>query len=82
LELRELEARVRRSSAAIRVKGGTLPPPTSLSMVAELQGEGPIVLTASTAGEDAQDSDQLAGPFVTHDLLSALRGAVTRNGTV
>ncbi len=88
-ELRELEALVRGSSAAIRiliidacrsgavtrVKGGSPAPPIVLTTVDELAGEGVIVLTASTAGEDAQESDQLGGSFFTHHLISALRGA-------
>jgi hypothetical protein len=93
LELRELEALVRGSSADIRilvvdscrsgavtrVKGGSPAPPIALSAVTELPGEGVIVLTASTAGEDAQESDALAGSFFTHYLLSALRGAADEN---
>ncbi len=89
LELRELEALVRGSPAQIRilvidacrsgsltrVKGGAQAPPIALSGVGEVAGEGVIVLTASTAGEDAQESDQLAGSFFTHYLLSGLRGA-------
>ncbi len=88
--LRELEALVRGSSAQIRilvidscrsgsvtrVKGGRPAPPLALSSgVDEIAGEGVIVLTASTAGEDAQESDQLAGSFFTHYMLSGLRGA-------
>jgi hypothetical protein len=93
LELRELEALVRgssadlrilvidscRSGAVTRVKGGSPAPPIALSAVTELPGEGVIVLTASTAGEDAQESDTLAGSFFTHYLLSALRGAADDN---
>ncbi len=94
LELRELEALVRGSSAQVRilvidscrsgavtrVKGGRPAPPLALSSVDEVTGEGLIVLTASTAGEDAQESDQLAGSFFTHYLLSALRGAADDDG--
>jgi hypothetical protein len=93
LELRELEALVRGSSAQIRilvidscrsgavtrVKGGAPAPPIALSSVIEVPGEGIIVLTASTSGEDAQESDQLAGSFFTHYLLSALHGAADEN---
>lgn len=90
LKLRELEGLVRGSSAQIRilvidscrsgavtrVKGGKAAPPLALSSgVDEGAGEGVIVLTASTAGEDAQESDQLGGSFFTHYLLSGLRGA-------
>jgi hypothetical protein len=94
LDLRELEALVRgsaaqirilvidacRSGAVTRVKGGSPAPPIALSTVTELGGEGVIVLTASTSGEDAQESDQLAGSFFTHYLLSGLRGAADENG--
>jgi hypothetical protein len=92
-ELRELEALVRgspatvrvlvidscRSGAVTRVKGGTPKAPLQLSAATDGPGEGVIVLTASTAGEDAQESEQLAGSFFTHFLLSALRGAADDN---
>jgi hypothetical protein len=94
LELRELEALVRGSSAQVRilvidacrsgavtrVKGGAPGPPIALSTPTELPGEGVIVLTASTSGEDAQESDLLGGSFFTHYLVSALRGAADDNG--
>ena len=94
-QLRELEALVRGSSAQVRilvidacrsgsvtrVKGGTPAPPIALTADADqLGGEGVIVLTASTAGEDAQESDQLRGSFFTHYLLSGLRGAADEDG--
>lgn len=93
-ELRELEALVRGSPAQVRVlvidacragsltrvKGGTPAPAIALSDADEPAGEGMIVLTASTAGEDAQESDQLGGSFFTHYLVSALRGAADDNG--
>ena len=94
-ELRELEALVRGSSAQIRilvidacrsgsitrVKGGKAAPAIALvSAGDQLGGEGVIVLTASTAGEDAQESDQLRGSFFTHYLLSGLRGAADEDG--
>ncbi|MDQ3368498.1 MAG: caspase family protein [Myxococcota bacterium] len=72
-----------RSGAVTRVKGGkggTPAPPIALSGVDELNGEGVIVLTASTAGEDAQESDELGGSFFTHYLLSGLRGAADEDG--
>lgn len=95
LRLRELEALVRGSSAQVRilvidscrsgsitrVKGGRPAAPLTLpaAAVEEGPGEGLIVLTASTAGEDAQESDQLGGSFFTHYLLSGLRGAADDN---
>lgn len=94
LDLRELEALVRgspadvrvlvidscRSGSVTRVKGGTPAPPLALPDAAELPGEGMIVLTASTAGEDAQESDDLGGSFFTHYLVSALQGAADDDG--
>jgi hypothetical protein len=94
LALRELEALVRGSAAAIRilvvdscrsgavtrVKGGRPAPALRIGSGDELPGEGLIVLTASTAGEDAQESEALAGSFFTHYLLSALRGAADEDG--
>ena len=91
--LREVEALVRgspanirilivdscRSGAVTRVKGGRPAPPLTV-FGGEPSSEGVIVLTASTAGEDAQESDQLAGSFFTHYLVSALRGAADDDG--
>jgi hypothetical protein len=93
LPLRELEALVRgsaadvrilvidscRSGAVTRVKGGTPAPPITLSDPGGVD-EGVIVLTASAAGEDAQESDALGGSFFTHYLISALRGAADTDG--
>jgi hypothetical protein len=94
LPLRELEALVRGSPAGVRVlvidscrsgsltrvKGGRPAPPLTLATAAPLVGEGMVVLTASTLGEDAQESDQLGGSFFTHYLLSGLRGAADEDG--
>ena len=94
LQLRELEALVRGSSAQVRilvidacrsgavtrVKGGKPAPAIALAHADALGGEGVIILTSSTAGEDAQESDQLGGSFFTHYLLSALRGAADDDG--
>ncbi|MGH2898102.1 MAG: caspase family protein, partial [Solirubrobacteraceae bacterium] len=61
--------------------GGRQGLPLSLSSgLSESPGEGVIVLTASTAGEDAQESDQLGGSFFSHYLVSALRGAADDDG--
>lgn len=86
-ELRELEALVRgspadvrilvidacRSGALTRVKGGRAAPPVALDQ--RLLGEGLVFLTASAAGEDAQESDELGGSFFTHYFVSGLLGA-------
>lgn len=94
LPLRELEALVRGSSSQVRilvvdscrsgsvtrVKGGQAAAPLALTRMRESPGEGLIVLTASTANEDAQESDALRGSFFTHYFVSGLRGAADRDG--
>jgi hypothetical protein len=88
LALSEIEGLVRGSSARIRVlivdscrsgvltrpKGGR-PAPAMRIQVSQAAGDGVVVLSASAAGEDAQESPELGGSFFTHHLLSALLGA-------
>jgi hypothetical protein len=88
LSLSEIEGLVRGSSARIRVlivdscrsgvltrgKGGR-PAPAIRIQVARAAGDGVVVLAASAAGEDAQESPELGGSFFTHHLLSGLLGA-------
>jgi hypothetical protein len=57
-----------RSGSITRVKGGD-----------ELV-DGYVVLTASAAGEAAQESDELRGSFFTHALVSGLMGSADDNG--
>ncbi|WP_437660782.1 caspase family protein [Sorangium sp. So ce1182] len=64
-----------RSGALTRVKGGTAAPPLTIRTEARLAGEGVVFLTASSANEDAQESDALGGSFFTHYLTSGLMGA-------
>ena len=45
-----------------------------------LPGDGLAFLTASSASEDAQESDELRGSFFTHALVSGLLGAADRDG--
>lgn len=94
LEIREIEQLVRGSSANVRllmldacrsgaltrVKGGAKAPPVATRTDTPLAGQGAIFLTASAAGEDAQESDTLQGSFFTHYLVSGLRGAADRDG--
>ncbi len=96
LELAELEQLVRgsaagfrllvldacRSGALTRVKGGASRPPVRVALEDRLAGEGVVFLTASSASEDAQESDELAGSFFTHYLVSGLLGAADQDGEV
>ncbi|MEO7734389.1 MAG: caspase family protein [Kofleriaceae bacterium] len=88
LSLSEIEGLVRGSSARIRVlivdscrsgvltraKGGR-PAPAMRIQVVRAAGDGVVVLAASAAGEDAQESPDLGGSFFTHHLLSGMLGA-------
>jgi hypothetical protein len=62
------------------VKGAQLAPRVQLRLPDQLAGEGMVLLTASAAGEDAQESDELQGSFFTHYLISGLLGAADGNG--
>jgi Caspase domain len=68
-----------RSGSLTRVKGGRPVPAFQIAGQESLRGEGVAVLTASAAGEDAQESDAIGGSFFTHALVSGLRGAADRN---
>lgn len=69
-----------RSGSLTRVKGGRAVPGFDIAEQESLRGEGMALLTASAAGEDAQESDAIGGSFFTHALVSGLRGAADRNG--
>lgn len=72
------------SGAITRLKGGRSAPPFELPLERALTGEGLALITASSAHEAAQESDELRGSFFTHALLSGLLGAadVDRDGAV
>jgi hypothetical protein len=78
-ELRVLVLDACRSGALTRVKGGRRAPPVSISLEDQLAGEGSVFLTASSANEDAQESDRIKGSFFTHYLVSGLIGAADQN---
>lgn len=97
LPMSELEGLVRGSAARLRVlivdscrsgaltrKKGGRPAPAMQLRVLEPAGDGMVVLAASAAGEDAQESPDLGGSFFTHHLLSGLLGAADadRDGRV
>ncbi|MEL6342884.1 MAG: caspase family protein [Myxococcota bacterium] len=84
----ELESEVRlgvldacRSGEITRLKGMTLSEPFATDD--NLRAEGEVWLTASSANEDAQESDRVQGGYFTHYLISGLRGAAdTDDGVV
>jgi hypothetical protein len=69
-----------RSGTLTRVKGGKPAPSFDIRADERMPGEGLVVLTASSASEDAQESDELKGSFFTHYFVSALRGAADGDG--
>jgi hypothetical protein len=93
LELTELQQLVRGSSSAFRLlvldschsgsltrlKGGRSAAPLLIRIEEHLAGEGAVVLAASAADEDAQESDEIKGSFFTHYLVSGLIGAADVN---
>ena len=69
-----------RSGALTKAKGGRLAAPMALTLKKPKEHEGLVVMTASAAGEDAQESERLKGSFFTHHFVSALRGSADQNG--
>ena len=69
-----------RSGALTRTKGGKFTSPLALDVSANKEHEGLVVMTASAAGEDAQESDELRASFFSHYFSSALRGLADQNG--
>ncbi|APR78998.1 Serine/threonine protein kinase [Minicystis rosea] len=69
-----------RSGALTRVKGGSAAPPIPIRIDHRLAGEGVVFLTASSANEDAQESDALKASFFTHYFVSGLMGAADEDG--
>ena len=63
-----------RSGALTRVKGVSLGPPVAPRVQVRTRGEGAVILSSTTMGEDAQESASLGGSFFTHHLVSGLRG--------
>lgn len=73
-----------RSGTLTRLKGGRRAAPFALPAQRALRGEGLAFLTAASASEDAQESDEIRGSFFTHAFVSGLRGAADadRDGAV
>lgn len=73
-----------RSGALTRVKGARPVPVFQVPRGGSLRGEGMAFLTATSANEDAQESDEIKSSFFTHALVSGLLGAadVDQDGLV
>ena len=68
------------SGALTRRKGVVAAEPFHLSIGERLDTEGMAILTSSSPGEDAQESEHLQGGVFTHHLVTGLLGAADRSG--
>jgi len=73
-----------RSGALARSKGGRPGERFRMRVDDRLHATGAVVITASAANEDAQESDDLGGSIFTHHFVSGLLGAAdaTQDGRV
>ena len=69
-----------RSGGLTRVKGGAVVPRTTFLVRDDVVGEGTVFLTATSADEDAQESDEIRGSFFTHYFVTGLLGAADDDG--
>ncbi len=74
-ELRVLVVDACKSGGLTRVKGAAPAEPFEISATAELETEGTAIITSSSSGEDAQESDRLRGGVFTHHFVAGLLGA-------
>ncbi len=94
LALKELEASVQALPADARVllldacrtgeltrrKGATVVQPFEIVVEDPGDAQGMAIITSASAGEDAQESDRLAGGVFTHHLVTGMRGAADASG--
>jgi hypothetical protein len=69
-----------RSGALTRVKGVRTTKRFDVKLDETLDHSGMVLLTSSSASEDAQESDELRGSFFTHYFVSGLLGAADADG--
>lgn len=68
------------SGELTRRKGGAPAEPFTIRVEDRLESEGLAIITSSSAGEDAQESDRLRGGIFTHHLVTGLLGAADTSG--
>jgi hypothetical protein len=69
-----------RSGSVTQLKGATKGAPITLAIEDSLAHEGQVMVAASSADEDAQESDAIQGSFFTYYLTGGLRGMADKNG--
>ena len=68
-----------RSGSITQLKGISKGDPIALSVEPSIRQAGQVLITSSSANEDAQESDSIQGSFFTHFLTTGLRGAADQN---
>lgn len=69
-----------RSGAVIRTKGARHAPAFQVISSGSDETRGLVLLSSSSADEDAQESDEIRGSYFSHHLVSGLRGDADRSG--
>ncbi len=79
-ELRVLVVDACRSGGLTRVKGASPVEPFQIQAQDKLETHGTAIITSSSSGEDAQESDRLRGGVFTHHFVAGLLGAADASG--
>ena len=69
-----------RSGVVNRTKGARKGPAFEIAADGMHETQGLVLLTSSSADEDSQESDALAGSYFSHHFASGLRGGADRSG--
>jgi hypothetical protein len=69
-----------RSGVVNRTKGARKGPGFEIQADGAHDARGLVLLTSSSADEDSQESDAIAGSYFSHHLVSGLRGSADRSG--
>ncbi len=75
VDVRVLVVDACKSGELTRLKGATPAEPFTIRADDRLDSEGVAVITSSSLGEDAQESDRLRGGIFTHHFIAGLVGA-------
>jgi hypothetical protein len=67
-------------SGELTRKGATPTTPFVIKPQTRLESEGTAIITSSSVGEDAQESDRLGGGVFTHHFVAGLAGAADASG--
>lgn len=80
VDVRVLVVDACQSGELTRMKGASPAEPFEIQADDRLDTEGMAIITSSSIGEDAQESDRLQGGVFTHHFLAGLKGAADRSG--